>query len=308
MADSTFYGTTVVYEVEVFLPVMMAPQLGFNFGSQQSTPSGILSDRRAPLVMPQGYLRPGTTLASAAAQTDGLWATLSRDRPLTDAAERLRVVRFWQNPNGAPMIVLPTLSVLIAMGLLVLMVACSNIAGLVLVRGLSRRGEIAVRQALGATRTRIVRLLIVENLVLALPGALLGVLLAQSGIPVLVAYAEWLAAPDRIFFNIEVDRLVMGFAVLVACGSVLVFGFVPALQSSRVDLVSVINEDASPRGAPRGRLRAGLVVAQVAVSLLLLVGAGLVWRSRATNRVEAKTWPSCRTPSARTTFVRFGSP
>ena len=75
------------------------------------------------------------------------------------------------------------------------------------------------------------------------------------------------------------DGLVIGFTALVACGSALVFGFVPALQSSRVDLVSVINEDASPRGAARGRLRAGLVVAQVAVSLLLLVGAGLATRS-----------------------------
>jgi predicted permease len=96
---------------------------------------------------------------------------------------------------------------------------------------------------------------------------------------VLVGYAEALAAPLRLFFNIEVDSLVIAFSALVACGSALVFGFVPALQSSRVDLVSVINADASPRGAPRGRLRAGLVVAQVAVSLLLLVGAGLVTRS-----------------------------
>ena len=109
---------------------------------------------------------------------------------------------------------------------------------------------------------------------LALPGAVLGVVLASRGIPVLVAYAEALAAPRRVFFNVGVDGLVVGFAVLVACGSALAFGFVPALQSSRVDLVSVINEDASPRGASRGRLRAGLVVAQVAVSLLLLVGPG----------------------------------
>src|SRR6185436_11716138 len=91
--------------------------------------------------------------------------------------------------------------------------------------------------------------------------------------------AEVLAAPERVFFNIGLDSLVIGFAVLVACGSALVFGFVPALQSSRVDLVSVINADASPRGASRGRLRAGLVIVQVAVSLLLLVGAGLAARS-----------------------------
>ena len=165
------------------------------------------------------------------------------------------------------------------MGLLVLMIACANIAGLVLVRGVSRRGEIAVRLALGATRRRIVRLLVLENLVLAAPGAALGVLLAWRGIPPLVTYAEWLAAPQRLFFNIEVDGLVIAFSALVAAVSALVFGFVPALQSTRVDLVSVINEDASPRGAARGRLRAVLVVAQVAVSLLLLVGAGLAMRT-----------------------------
>ena len=279
VADPTFHGTIVSYDVELFIPVMMGPQLGFTFGSQQTTPSGILSDRRAGVFYPHGYLRPGTTVSNATAQADALWATLSRERPLTDAAQRLKVVRFWQTPGSGPTFILPTLSVLSPMGLLVLMIACANIAGLVLVRGVSRRGEIAVRLALGATRTRIVRLLVVENLVLAVPGAVFGVLLARNAIPVLVSYAERLAAPQLVFFNIEVDGLVIGFTALVACGSALVFGFVPALQSSRVDLVSVINEDASPRGASRSRLRAGLVVAQVAVSLLLLVGAGLAARS-----------------------------
>jgi macrolide transport system ATP-binding/permease protein len=279
VADPAFHGTTVVYDVEVYVSVMMAPELGFKFGSQQTTPSGILSDRRAAVFYPQGYLRSGMTLANATAQTGALWATMSSDRPLADAAQQLKVVPFWRTPNGAPTVLLPTLIVLTAMGLLVLTLACANIAGLVLVRGVSRRGEIALRLALGATRTRIVRLLIVENLVLAVPGSLLGVLLARRTIPILVGYAEQLAAPERVFFNVGVDSLVIGFAVLVACGSALVFGFVPALQASRVDLVSVINEDASPRGAARGRLRAGLVVAQVAISLLLLVGAGLATRS-----------------------------
>jgi predicted permease len=279
VADPAFHGTTVVYDVEVYISVMMAPDLGFKFGSQQTTPSAILSDRRASVFYPQGYLRPGTTLASAASQTSALWTELSRDRPLADAAQQLRVVPFWQTPNGAPTVLLPTLIVLTAMGLLVLTIACANIAGLVLVRAVSRRGEIALRLALGATRTRIVRLLIVENLVLAVPGSLLGVLLARRTIPILVGYVEQLAAPESVFFNVGVDSLVIGFAVLVACGSALVFGFIPALQASQVDLVSVINEDASPRGAARGRLRAALVVAQVAVSLLLLVGAGLATRS-----------------------------
>jgi predicted permease len=279
VADATFHGTIVSYDVELFIPVMTAPQLGFTFGSQQTTASGILSDRRAGVFYPQGYLRPGTTLVNASAQADALWATLSRERPLSDAAQRLRVVPFLQTPSSGPTFILPTLGVLSAMGLLVLLIACANISGLVLVRGVSRRGEIAVRLALGATRTRVVRLLIVENLVLAVPGAILGVVLARRGIPVFVEYIESIAAPERVFFNIGVDQLVIAFAALAACGSAMVFGFVPALQSSRVDLVSVINEDASPRGASRGRMRSGLVVAQVAVSLLLLVGAGLATRS-----------------------------
>ncbi|HEX7136273.1 MAG TPA: ADOP family duplicated permease, partial [Vicinamibacterales bacterium] len=279
VSDPTFHGTIVSYDVEAFVPVTVAPLLGFKFGSAATTPSGILGDRRASVFYIHGRLRPGTTFANASSQMDALWSTLSADRPLTEASMRLRVVPFWRSPNGAQTYVLPTLIVLSAMGVLVLTIACANISGLVLVRGVSRRGEIAVRLALGASRTRIIRLLIVENLVLALPGAVLGVLLARRGIPVLVGSAEQLAMPQRVFFNIEVDSLLIGFAALVACGSALVFGFVPALQSSRVDLVSVINEDASPRGASRGRLRSGLVVAQVAVSLLLLVGSGLVARS-----------------------------
>ena len=279
VADPMFHGTTVVYDVELFIPVMMAPQLGFRFGSRETAASGILADRRAGLFYPQGHLLPGVSAANAAAQTDALWTALARERPVGDVMQRLRVVPFWRTPNGAPAIMLPTLIVLAAMGLLVLLIACANIAGLVLVRGLSRRGEIAVRLALGATRTRIVRLLLVENFVLAVPGALLGILLARRSIPVLVEYAERLALPERVFFNVGVDGLVIAFAALVACASAVASGFVPALQSSRVDLVTVINEDASPRGASRGRLRAGLVVAQVAVSLLLLVGAGLATRS-----------------------------
>jgi predicted permease len=279
VADSTFHGTIVSYDVEAFVPVTMAPDLGFRFGSAQTTPSAILGDRRAGVLWVHGRLRPGVTLAGAAAQTDAIGAALLRDRPLADAEQRLKVVQFWRSPNGAQTYLLPTLVVLSVMGLLVLTIACANIAGLVLVRGVSRRGEIAVRLALGATRARIVRLLIIENLVLALPGAVVGVLIARQGIPLLVGYAEQLAMPQRIFFNVQVDSLLIGFAALVACASALVCGFVPALQSSRVDLVSAINEDASPRGASRGRLRAGLVVAQVAVSVLLLVGSGLVARS-----------------------------
>jgi predicted permease len=279
VADATFHGTIVSYDVEIFVPVMIAPQLGLTFGSAATNPSAILADRSAGIFYIHGRLNPGISLASAGAEADAIWRGLSHDRPLTDPVQRLRTVPFWRSPNGAQTYMLPTLTVLSAMGLLVLMIACANIAGLVLVRGLSRRGEIAVRLALGATRARIVRLFVIENLVLAMPGAFLGVALALRGIPLLVEFAEGMAAPERVYFNVQIDSLIIGFAVVVASASALVFGLIPALQSSRVDLVSVINEDASPRGASRGRMRAGLVVAQVAVSLLLLVGAGLATRS-----------------------------
>jgi putative ABC transport system permease protein len=279
VADAAFHGTIVSYDVEAFIPVMMAPQLGFTFGTQRTPPSEILNDRRAGVFYPQGFLRPGVSRAAAAAQSQGLWAALALERPQADEGETLRTVPFSRAPDTGQSFFLPVLIVLSAMGLLVLTIACANIAGLVLVRGVSRRGEIAMRLALGASRARIVRLLIVENVVIALPGAAFGILLAANGIPVLLGYIEWLMAPQRMFINLNVDSLVIAFAACAACGCALVFGFVPALQGSRIDLVAVINSDASPRGAARGRLRASLVVAQVAVSLLLLVGASLVTRS-----------------------------
>jgi predicted permease len=279
IADPAFHGTIVSYDVEVFIPIMMGGQILTDFGSARINPSNFLTDRLSGVLYPHGYLREGTTLASAAAQTDALWKVLASDRPESDTTVRLRVVPFSQVPGSAQANVLPAVGVMTVMGLLVLLIACANIAGLVLVRGISRRGEIAIRLALGGTRSRIVRLLLVENLLLAVPGAAVGVLLASYFIPALVAIIEPMAAPQRLYFNIELDRYVLAFAVLVGCASAFALGFAPALQSSRVDLVSVINEDASPRGAARGRLRAALVIVQVAVSLLLLVGASLTMRS-----------------------------
>lgn len=279
VAAKGFFGTTVVYDVEVFVPVMMAPDLGFTFGSKGATPSAVFADPDAAMFYPSGYLKPGVTRTRAEAEMQTLWSARPAGGPAAQPPARMRVVNFLDSPGGAPSYIMPTLVVLGAMGLLVLAVASANLAGLVMVRGVSRRGEVAVRLALGASRARIVRLLLVENLVLAIPGAILGVLVARAGIPFLASYAQRLAAPLLIHFNTDIDALVVGFAVIVACGSVLLFGFLPALRTTRVDLVSAINEDASPRGASRGRGRSVLVVAQVAMSLLLLVGAGLATRS-----------------------------
>ena len=279
VADPSFHGTIVSYDIEAFIPLMMGPDLGVTFGSQETTPAGIFADRDAAVVFPHGRLRSGATLANAAAETDAIWATRASDRPLTDATQHLRVVRFWQSPTGGQTYMLPTLVVLSVMGLLVLMIACANIAGLVLVRGVSRRGELGLRLALGASRARIVRLLVAETLVLALPSAALGVVLARRGIPILVSYAAALAAPARLFFNVDIDALRPG----VFCGRGRRLRARLRLHARAPQLAhrpAVRHEGGSvARGAGRSGVRSGLVVAQVAVSLLLLVGAGLVSRS-----------------------------
>ena len=114
-------------------------------------------------------------------------------------------------------------------------------------------------------------------LVLALPGALLGVLLARRAVPLLFGYAEWLAAPERIFLNIDVDGPVIAFAAIVACACALVFGFMPALQSSRVDLVAVVNEALDVWARARGRTTAvGRAALDAGLQVVVEAFCGLV--------------------------------
>lgn len=276
VAAPAFHGTVVSFDIELFAPIMMAQEIGLTLPVDTSN---LLSNRQAAFLMVMGRPRPGTSLAAAASEISVLSDQLKRDRPVASMARDIKVVPIWESPYGAQTYMLPAVIVMSVMGVLLLMIVCANIAGLVLVRGVSRRGEIAVRLAVGASRTRVLRLLLIENLVLAVPGAICGVVLVWLGLPYLFSNGISVAAPGRLFFDLSIDRLVVGFSALAACASALVFGFVPAIRGSRIDLVSVMNEDLSPRAAARGRFRAGLVVSQVAVSLLLLIGAGLVTRS-----------------------------
>jgi predicted permease len=274
VAAPSFHGTIVSFDVEVFVPIMMTPQLL----RTTSDPQKALSDSQVSFVQVLGRLRPGTTRAEASSQMAVLSTQLRGDATIDAVAQQLTVVPIWRSPFGAQTYMLPAVTVLSAMAALLLLIVCANITALVLARGISRRGEIALRLALGASRTRIVRFLLVEHLALAIPGALIAIALVPLVMPAMFS-AMAAAAPMRVFFNLSVDRLVIGFSVLAACASALLFGLLPALRSSSVDLLSVMKEDLSPRGAAKGRLRMGLVVSQVAVSLLLLVGAGLVTRS-----------------------------
>ena len=268
VAAPEFNGTVVSMGVDVFAPMMMQPQVW---------PPSRLESRGISMMMTMGRLRPGVTVESASAQAGVLASQLEADAPIPNFTRRISVVPIWQSPFGAQTYWLPAVAVLGGMGLLILLVVCANVANLVLVRGLSRGGELAVRVALGASRTRLLRLLFVENMVLAVPGALAGVALASLILP-FVAGGAGAAAPSRVYLDTTVDGYVLAFALTLSFVCALVFGFVPALRTSRVDLTSLMN-DMSPRMASRGRVRAALVVSQVAVSLVLLVAAALMLRS-----------------------------
>ncbi|HJU42303.1 MAG TPA: ABC transporter permease [Vicinamibacterales bacterium] len=265
-----FNGTVVGMGIDVFAPIMVQPQVW---------PPNRLASRGVGMMMTLGRLRAGQTIASAGAEADVLGSQLEAEAPIPNFARHISVVPIFQSPFGAQTYWLPTVAVLGGMGLLILLVVCANVANLVLVRGISRGGELAVRLALGASRRRLLRLLFVENMMLAVPGALAGVALASLALP-FVAGGASTGAPTRIYLDTTVDGYVIVFALTLSFACALVFGFVPALRTSRVNLTSLMN-DVSPRMASRGRLRAALVVSQVAMSLVLLVVAGLMLRSYA---------------------------
>jgi putative ABC transport system permease protein len=160
----------------------------------------------------------------------------------------------------------------------VLLIACGNVANLLLARGAARAGELAVRAALGAGRARIARQLITESVVLALISAAVGIGLAAWGIRALVA-----AAPPGVprLEQTTLDPYVLGFTLIVTVVSAMLFGVAPALRAARVDVQTVIKAGgrSAGMGGVRDRVRTGLIVAELAVALLLLVGAGLLIRS-----------------------------
>ena len=159
-----------------------------------------------------------------------------------------------------------------------LLIACANVASLVLARATGRAREIAVRAALGAGRGRLIRQLLVESLLLAAAGAALGVLLAQWGVALLVRSS---AVQMPGFQPIRVDLAVLGFTLAVSLLTGIVFGLMPALQVTRPDLNSVMRDSGwgTTGGAGRHRARSLLVAGQMALSIVLLIGAGLLLES-----------------------------
>jgi putative ABC transport system permease protein len=168
-----------------------------------------------------------------------------------------------------------TLMILQGAVVFVLLIACSNVAGLLLARASARRTEVSVRTALGAARSRVIRQLLTESSLLALSGGVLGSLLGWAGVKLIVSTVPADALPvDKI----GVDWTVLGYTAAVSILTGLIFGIIPALQTSKVDLVSSLKESGRSRMDGRGRQRGRqiLVTAQIGLALVLLIGAGLM--------------------------------
>jgi predicted permease len=273
VAPPGFQGTIVSLVMDVFVPVMM--QRDLDRSTRLYADGGV---RASTFLWGLGRPTSGTTLASVRAQTEILGQQLAANEPIDDVSERATLLPLWRSPFGAQTYMLPAVALLGAMGALLLLIVCANVANLVLVRGIGRRGEVAVRRALGASEIQILRLLFIENLALAVPGAVAGVTMAAIALPMFMSRTAS-AAPMRVNLDLSADGQTVVFALIVAAFSAVLFGFLPALRLSRADLASTMKDELSPRGTGRGRMRAALVAGQVAVSLMLLVGAALVMRS-----------------------------
>jgi predicted permease len=221
-----------------------------------------------------GRLKDGVSLDKATAQLMAVAARIEKEYPAQQMGRSVHVQPLRDDLVGD---VRPALLILFGAVAMVLLIACANMANLLLARATVRRREVAVRLALGATRARLIRQFLVESLILALAGAAVGLLLARSSLAALAPLAES-ALP--IYQEFPLDGRVFAFLLGIALLSGLAFGIVPALQASRGDVRETLSEGGGKTtGSRRQQLvRSSLVVFEIAVSLVLLVGAGLLLR------------------------------
>ena len=218
-----------------------------------------------------GRLKPGVTIAQAENELRTIQASL----PLGTIGYTVNLIPLQKQMVGN---IQRLLLVLLATVVFVLLIACANVANLLLARASSRRKEMAIRGALGAGRWRIIRQLLTESILLSTSGGLLGFLLAIWATPLLVSFI-----PEKVprIHEINVDLRVLGFAFLISIVTGIVFGLAPALQTSRIDLNESLKEGArgTTGGLRQNRLRAFLIVSEVSLAVILMIGAALLTKS-----------------------------
>jgi len=275
--DRSIIGKFVRLDGTDHLVVGVMPP-GFNFPNGTDLWQGLKWDfaqhsRFAHFVGAVARLRPGATPERVSRDLGGLTTRLAREYPASNGGWGVRVIRLDQEIAG---VFRPGLFALLAASALLLLIACLNVANLLLARATSRRREVAVRAAIGASRGRLIRLFFIESLVLAAMGAMLGLGVAVVGVKGLLAWSP-IQIPRAA--DIGVSATVMGFAIVVALVTAIVFGLAPAVTMSRADLNDALKENSKGSAGRSGSMRGALVVAEVSLAVILLCGAALLIRS-----------------------------
>jgi len=276
VAPPGFFGVSLDYVVDVWLPLTAQPLVD---GQSELGATG----RNWVRVMAR--LKPGVSLEQATADSDLIFHQQLRS---VNAPQEAIAQKVGLTPGGRPVsdmrqFLSQPLLMLMAIVVLVLLIACANLANLLLARAASRQREIAVRLALGASRFRLIRQLLTESMMLAILGAAVGLSVGKFGSDLLLAltFKGLALGPLPLPLTFRLDLRLLGFTILIALVAGLLFGLTPALRATRPDLAPGLKENSSQASGHRRRrsLNRFLVAAQLAASLVLLITAGLFIRS-----------------------------
>ena len=271
VAPDGFYGTFVNYPFQFWVPLSMQETFDAT-GSK-------LEDRSARWIEGFARLKPGVSRAQAQEEISAIARTLEAEFPASNRGRGVRLIPIWRSPFNGAGLLLPTLGIALGVAVFVLLIACANVANLLLVKSFARRHEMTVRLAVGAGRGRLVRQLLTEGLVLTVLASAAGLALAHALRNALLLLYPPLGVPMRLTGTL--DGRVLAASVGICLVATVLVGLVPALQAGRLDLSSALKSESGGvvAGSVTPRLRSALVLLQVALSFLLLVAAGLLLES-----------------------------